>query len=93
VTALTILVALASLGVGLFALWTARGVGRRLRLMNQSHWELRYEHSRLKARVDRLAPEAADEGDAPRRPAPPAPAGEVAFVPLASVKRRDPGGD
>ena len=84
-TTFTLSFALVSLGVALFALWTARGIGHRLRLMNQSYWELRYEHSRLKARVDRLAPESAEE----RRAAPP-PAGEVAFVPLSSVTRRDP---
>jgi hypothetical protein len=55
--------------------------------MNQTLWQLRYEHSRLRARLDRLAPE--DPGNDPADPRPAAPAGEDgSFVPLESVKRR-----
>lgn len=88
-TVAAILLAIVSSGVALVALWTARGVGHRLRLMNQSHWELRYEHSKLKARIDRLAPEAPGD-DAP----PPAsPDGsQTTFVPLKSVRSRPDAG-
>jgi hypothetical protein len=64
------------------ALARARHVAKRLERMSESYWELRYEISQLRARVNRLDPE------------PPPPAGEsapvaaqTAFVPLSSLKR------
>jgi len=60
----------------------ARRLSRRLERLTESYWELRYEYGQLRARVNRLDPEA------PSGPAePPAPAGTTAFVPLSSLKR------
>jgi len=63
------------------ALARARHVAKRLERMSESYWELRYEISQLRARVNRLDPEQ-----------PPAPesapaAAQTAFVPLSSLKR------
>jgi hypothetical protein len=48
--------------------------------MSQSYWDLRYEHERLRARV---------EGGAPPEPArePALPKAGTTFVPLSSVRR------
>jgi len=58
----------------------ARRLSRRLERLTESYWELRYEYGQLRARVNRLDPEA------PSGPAEP-PAGTTAFVPLSSLKR------
>jgi hypothetical protein len=79
-TALWTLAALATL-VAIVALARTRALSRRLTALNQSYWDLRYEHSRLRARVDRLDPESVAE-PAPAAPPP----GGVSFVPLASLK-------
>jgi hypothetical protein len=63
------------------ALVRASQVSRRLQRLTQSYWELRYEHDRLQARVDRVLPA---DGVAEARPAPQAAA---TFVPLSSVRR------
>ena len=59
----------------------ARHVARRLERMSESYWELRYEISQLRARVNRLDPE-----QAPAAESAPA-AAQTAFVPLSSLKR------
>jgi hypothetical protein len=60
----------------------ARRLSRRLERLTESYWELRYEYGQLRARVNRLDPEA------PSGPAEPPPsAGTTAFVPLSSLKR------
>jgi hypothetical protein len=69
----------------LIALWAwaaARGNARKLEQLNHAYWELRYEHTRLRARVNRLDPES-EPAAAPDTPQSPT---QVAFVPLASLK-------
>ena len=51
--------------------------------MTQSYWELRYDFTRLRSQVARLDPETAAQ-EAPQEPPP----GQVAFVPLASIKKK-----
>ena len=68
--------------VALAALTKARRLAKRLERLTESYWELRYEHSQLRARVNRLDP---DQLSQPAEPA--APAGTTAFVPLSSLKR------
>jgi hypothetical protein len=75
--------------VALVALFRARRVSRRLDRLAESYWELRYEYGQLRARISRLdAPASPDEplpeqmhATAPRE------AGQIAFVPLSSLKR------
>ena len=65
----------------LWALAKARRATRRLDQLQQSYWDLRYEHGRLRAQVKRLDPE---EAQAPEQAAPdPA----TTFIPLSSLKR------
>ncbi|NUR54290.1 MAG: hypothetical protein HOQ29_07580 [Acidobacteria bacterium] len=75
-------------GVALILAWAAwlraGRVKRRLEALNQSYWELRYDFTRLRSQVTRLDPEL-PEDDAPAS-APAAPT--VAFVPLASIKKK-----
>ena len=59
----------------------ARRVAKRLERMSESYWELRYEISQLRARVNRLDPE-----QSPAAESAPA-AAQTAFVPLSSLKR------
>jgi hypothetical protein len=59
----------------------ARRLAKRLERLTESYWELRYEHGQLRARVNRLDPEAsAAAADA-------APQAGTTFVPLSSLKR------
>jgi hypothetical protein len=68
------------------AAWAkARRLAKRLERLTESYWELRYEHGQLRARVSRLDPDPA----APAGAAPPDPA-TTAFVPLSSLKTREP---
>jgi hypothetical protein len=67
--------------VAVAALVKARRLAKRLERLTESYWELRYEHGQLRARVNRLDPEAP-------APAPAAPAtSTTAFVPLSSLRR------
>jgi hypothetical protein len=59
----------------------ARRLAKRLDRLNQSYWDLRYEHGQLRARVNRLDPE-----QRPPEPEGAASAGTT-FVPLSSLKR------
>jgi hypothetical protein len=68
--------------VAVVALVRARRLSKRLERLTESYWELRYEHGQLRARVNRLDPEATSQ---PSEPAPGA--GATAFVPLSSLKR------
>ena len=63
------------------ALFVARRQSKRLERLTESYWELRYEHGQLRARVNRLDPEAA--GRRPHAAEPPA----ANFIPLSSLKR------
>ena len=65
------------------ALMKARALAKRLERLTESYWELRYEHGQLRARVQRLDPEAA--AAVPDQPPPQT--GVMAFVPLSSLKR------
>jgi len=65
------------------AAWNRAGrVARKLEALTQSYWELRYDYTRLRSQVARLDPEQAEPE------APPAVSGQVAFVPLASMKKK-----
>jgi hypothetical protein len=64
------------------ALARARQLAKRLERMSESYWELRYEISQLRARVNRLDPEQPPAGSDPAAGAP-----QTAFVPLSSLKR------
>ena len=76
------LISALALLVALVALTSARRARRRLDQLQQSYWDLRYEHCRLKAQVQRLDPET------PAEPAAPAPAeAQTTFIPLSSLKR------
>jgi len=64
------------------AAWAkTRRLARRLERLTESYWELRYEHSQLRARVSR----AGLDETAPAEPA--RGSGTTAFVPLSSLKR------
>lgn len=67
--------------VALVAVSSARRVGRRLERLQQSYWDLRYEHNRLRAQVQRLDPEEAGP------PEPEAQDPAATFIPLSSLKR------
>ena len=71
--------------VAVGALSSARRLSRRLDAMTQSYWELRYEFTRLRSQVSRLDPEQPEQATEPPAPAP---ASQVAFVPLSSIKRK-----
>jgi hypothetical protein len=62
----------------------ARHTARRLDRLTESYWELRYEHGQLRARINRLDPDARTEGPA-AAPAPPK--DSQTFIPLSSLKR------
>ena len=66
--------------IALWALAKARRASRRLDQLQQSYWDLRYEHGRLRAQVKQLDPDQADA-------APPAPDPATTFIPLSSLKR------
>lgn len=69
--------------IAVAALAHARRVGRKLEALTQSYWELRYDFTRLRSQVARLDPgEPAETPPAP-------PASQVAFVPLASMKKKN----
>jgi hypothetical protein len=67
------------------AAWAkARRLARRVERLTESYWELRYEHGQLRARLNRLDPEAPASLPEPSRPA-----ASTAFVPLSSLKTRE----
>ena len=67
-----------------WASWVRAGrLARKLDALTQSYWELRYDYTRLRSQVARL-----DPGEAEAEPAAPAVPGQVAFVPLASMKKK-----
>ena len=79
--ALIVLALLAALA----SLLLVRRQARRLDSLNQSYWELRYDYTRLRSQVARLDPAEAQEPE----PAP-APSPSMTFVPLSSIRRKDP---
>jgi hypothetical protein len=67
-----------------WASWARAGrLARKLDSLTQSYWELRYDYTRLRSQVARLDPAQADA-----EPEPSPPPGQVAFVPLASMKKK-----
>ena len=72
-----VLLALAAL------LWVAR-VSRRLEMLRQSYWELRYDYTRVRSQLSRL-----DPGQEPEPEAPPAESHSVSFVPLSTIRKKD----
>jgi cell division protein FtsB len=72
-----------ALAVALAAFASVRRLRRRLEQLQQSYWDLRYEHGRLKAQVKQLDPEASAPAETPE----PAPAASTTFIPLSSLKR------
>jgi hypothetical protein len=74
-------VTLASLLLACIAWIKARRTSRRLEQLSQMYWELKYQHSELRAQIERSGIQPASmTGAPPDRP------GE-AFVPLASLRR------
>src|SRR4026208_2308813 len=84
------------------AAWCRAGrLARKHEALNQSYWELRYDFTRLRSQVARLDPETEEAGggrgaraarlhpepEEPEAPPPPPP-GQVAFVPLSSMKKK-----
>jgi hypothetical protein len=65
--------------------WLRAGrVARKLEALNQSYWELRYDFTRLRSQVARL-----DPGESEDPPPAAAQGGQtVAYVPLASIKKK-----
>jgi hypothetical protein len=80
------LLAGAAVIVALAAWARARRLAKRLERLTESYWELRYEHGQLRARVNRLDPETLPAGG----DAAPAGAPGTAFVPLSSLKSKEP---
>jgi hypothetical protein len=76
------LVALAAVAAAGAAWAKARRLAKRLERLTESYWELRYEQSQLRARLNRLDPEETPAASEPARPS-----GTTAFVPLSSLKR------
>ena len=77
------LIAGASLVVALVAWGQARRTARRLAQLSEMYWELKYQQSELRVRMQRLIGEAPPpplETSAPEQPA-------DGFVPLNSLKR------
>jgi hypothetical protein len=70
------------------AAWARAGkTARKLEALNQSYWELRYDFTRLRSQVARLDPET----EAAVESAPPSSGETVAFVSLASMKKKADG--
>jgi hypothetical protein len=62
-----------------------RRLSRRVDQLTRSYWELRYEHGRLRSRLERLDPEEPAHGAPDPRAASESP---MAFVPMSSLKRQ-----
>lgn len=78
-------IALVAVLVAVTALVTARRAARKLEMLTQSYWELRYDFTRLRSQVQRLDPEVEPA------PSPPAAPSQMTFVPLASMKKKASG--
>jgi hypothetical protein len=76
--------ALLALLVAFVAVASTRRLARKLEMLNQSYWELRYDFTRLRSQVARLDPGEPDE-----EPAAPQPSSQVTFVPLSSMRKKN----
>jgi hypothetical protein len=66
------------------ASWMRAGrLARKLDALTQSYWELRYDFTRLRSQVGRLDPDTAEAEAAPV-----AAPGDMAFISLASMKKK-----
>ena len=68
-----LIVAVVALLVAAVAFAHSRRVARRLAMLEEQYWQLKFDHGELKAKVD--------------PPAPAAPEPKSTFVPLGSLKR------
>lgn len=75
-------------GLGLLcavaALVRVRRLSRALDALTQSYWELRYEYTRLRARLAEIDPDSAHEPEPTPVPTP-----SVSFVPLSAIRKKD----
>jgi hypothetical protein len=71
----------AALVLALAAVVRSSRLSRRFQRLSQAHWELRYEHDQLRARLD-AASGSGRTGDDPGPPSP-----RQAFVPLSSLRQ------
>ena len=78
----------AGLGVllALLALTWLRRVSRRLEMLTQSYWELRYDYTRLRSQLSRL--DGGQVESAEPEP-PPVATPSVSFVPLSTIRKKD----
>ena len=67
------IVAVIALAVAVLAFAHSRRMARRLAILEEQYWQLKFDHGELKARVDPSAP--------------PAPEPKQTFVPLTQLKR------
>ena len=72
--------------VALVACAWARRAARKLEALTQQYWELRYDYTRLRSQVARLDPEQPES--VPPEPTPQA--ASVSFVPLSSMRKKEP---
>ena len=75
-----------ALAIASMALLVVRRQARRLDVLTQSYWELRYDYTRLRSQVARL-----DPGEAPAAAPEPVAASSpsMTFVPLSSIRKKD----
>ena len=84
----TLIVASAGLLAAVTALLQLKRVRARAERLAESYWELRYEVTQVKIRLDRLEhPANPDEGGPDAEAAAPRPASPTSFVPLSSLKK------
>ena len=67
------IVAVIALAIAVLALAHSRRTARKLAMLEEQYWQLKFDHGELKARVDPATPPAAE----PRQ----------TFVPLTQLKR------
>ena len=67
------IVAVSALVIAILAFAHARRTARKLTMLEEQYWQLKFDHGELKAKVDPSAP--------------PAPAPRQTFVPLTQLKR------
>lgn len=71
--AMTAIVATAALVIAVLAFAHARRTARKLAILEEQYWQLKFDHGELKAKVDPAAPPAQEP--------------KQTFVPLTQLKR------